>query len=78
MNYENSTYNNKYVFLLSFSKMLVFDEIYFCIVGVLCTINYVFFNAFIVFGDVFCIYEHNVKIIFDIFGKMSQKCEQFP
>ena len=34
-------------------------------------------NAIIGFGVFYCIYEDILKICFEMFGKMSKKCEPF-
>ena len=44
--------------------------------GCFCIIH-CYFNAFIGFCVVFCIYEHVLNIFLGMSGKMSQKCEQF-
>ena len=82
MNYRNLIYdkikNGVSDYILFFEKFRIFCifEIYFCILVVF-VLYIVMFNAFMGLWVIFCIYEHILKICFDMFGESVQKCEQF-
>ena len=72
--YNKIKYGLLIVFLFSYVRG-VFFEIHSAILGVFVSLIFIF-NAFIGFSVIYCLYEDMLKIFFDTFRKMAQKCKQ--